>query len=455
MALVPAPRQTLIRQATLFLGSTIVLFLGFFQNQWAVVPNNEFAEFQHDSESLVLARLVESRQNGLFSHNALLGWGDADPAELTEDDYLHQYEVFLSGRGFQSYSLYKSASGGQALLLSALHDLSPYPPAIDLHIFRGFVALLLAVSVSLFIAWLGHEFGALTALVVTVTTLVSQWITLYGRNLFYFIWASFLPLAVMAWYLTDATKRQRVSDWALACLAFISLLFKCVMNGYDFIIPALSMPLAPLAYYAVRDRWPIGLSFKRSAFLLVGMMAAVTVAIAILASQLQVSEGTPWGGLGRIFDTLGRRTYFADGTVLPDYASAVASTPLSAVLWTYLSQDSAVALIDLRFLDLFGIFAGVTIAYWILDKIQPDRLPDREKSRGLIAVTWLALLSPVSWYVFFKGQAVVHTHTNYLAWHMPFTLLGYAMMAWLLRCIGIALLRNGARSGDSDRTPKR
>jgi hypothetical protein len=238
-------------------------------------------------------------------------------------------------------------------------------------------------------------------------------------------------------------------------MAFISILFKCLMNGYDFIIPALSMPLAPLAYYAVRDRWPLVRFVQRAALLLVGMAAAIGLSIVILASQLQVSEGSLWGGLSSIFDTLGRRTYFADGTILPDYVSAVASTPLSAVLWTYLSQDSAVALIGLRFLDLLGIFAGVTIVYWILHGLQPLRFPDNEKSSGLIAATWLSLLSPVSWFMLFKGQAVVHTHTNYLAWHMPFTLLGYAMTAWLLRSIGIALLRSGMRFGDSDQAPGR
>jgi hypothetical protein len=435
-----------IRRAVLFLGSTILLFLGFYFDYWGAVPTDEFLEFQRDSESLVMARMVESRQSGLFAHNALLGWGDSDPLDLAAEDYLHQYEIFLSDQGFQTYSLYKSASGGQALLLSALREISPFRPEIDLRNFRALLALLLALSLSLFIAWLGEEFGVFTALFVTATTLVSQWITLYGRNLFYFIWASFVPLAVMAWYLAGATRRPRKSDWNLAGVAFISILFKCLMNGYDFIIPALSMPLAPLVYYAVRDGWQPGLLIRRSSLALLGMAAAVGVSILLLASQLQVSEGTFWGGLSSIFGTLGRRTYYADATLLPDYVSAVASTPLSAVLWTYLSQNSAIALIGLRFLDLLGILAAVTIAYGILNRLRPDRFPDAEKSLGIIAVTWLSLLSPVSWFALFKGQAVVHTHTNYLAWHMPFTLLGYAMMAWLLRGIWIALLRSRARS---------
>jgi len=424
--------------------------MGFFSNQWRAVPDSDFLAFQHDSESLVMARMVESRQNGLFAHNALLGWGDADLPNLTEDDYQHQFDAFMSGQPFRSYSLYKSASGGQALLFSALHELSPFPPQVDLRSFQALVALLLAVSISLFIGWLDEEFGLFTALFVTATTLLSQWITLYGRSLFYFIWASFIPLAAMAWYLAAGARKGRISDRGLVTVAFTGILFKCLMNGYDFVIPALSMPFAPLLYYGVRDGWPRGHFLRRSSVVLLAAAAAITVSIAVLAGQLQASEGTFWGGVSSIVGTLGRRTYYADPTVLREYVNAVTSTPLSAVLWTYLTQDAAIARFGLRFLDVIGIFAGVTIAYRILRRLRPDEFPEHRKSRALIAVTWLSLLAPLSWFIVFKGQAVVHTHTNYLAWHMPFTLLGFAMTAWLLGCIGLALLRSAQGSGSTD-----
>ena len=55
--------------------SVVALFLGFYRNQWSVVREKRFKEFQLDSESLVIARMVESRQHGILSHNALLGLG--------------------------------------------------------------------------------------------------------------------------------------------------------------------------------------------------------------------------------------------------------------------------------------------------------------------------------------------------------------------------------------------
>ena len=74
---------------------------------------------------------------------------------------------------------------------------------------------------------------------------------------------------------------------------------------------------------------------------------------------------------------------------------------------------------------------------------------------SLIAATWVSALSPVSWFVLFKGQAFVHTHTNYLAWHMPFTLFGYAMCAWLVRCMFIALLKRQAPISGGTNLPAR
>jgi hypothetical protein len=445
------PQSLWLRLVIFFFFCTAILFLGFYRNQWNVVREKKFREFQLDSESLVMARMVESRQHGLLAHNGLLGWGDVDPLDLNQSDYEHQYEVFLSGVGFHSYSLYKSASGAQAMILSAMQQISPFTPAIDLRNFRGLVALLLAAAISGYVVWTFHEFGLVTALFVATTAVLSQWLTLFGRNLFYFIWASFLPLALMAWFLDARARQQKIPGIGLAIVAFAGLLFKCLVNGYDFIIPALSMPVIPLVYYAVRDSWHGKVFARRSAWLVLGLSAAVAVSILILALQLQTSEGSFMGGLSSIFSTLSRRTY-ADPNLFPGYAESLRANPWP-VLWTYLMEDTAIWVLRIRFGDLVGVFAAVTGTYVILAKRWPRRFADTDKSKALIIATWVSFLSPVSWFLLFKGQAYVHTHTNYLAWHMPFTLFGYAMMAWLLRGMGIALLGSARHPRNRRRTP--
>jgi hypothetical protein len=409
------------------------LFLGFYRNQWNVVREKKFKEFQLDSESLVIARLVETRERGLFSENGLLGWGDANPLDLNESDYAHQYEVYLSGGGFQSYSLYKSVSGSQGLLFGALSQLSPFAPAINLRNYRALMALLLALTLSIFIVWTHLEFGWATALFALATTLVSQWITLFGHNLFYFIWASFLPLGLMLFYLRSEEISARRSDLRLAMLGFAGIFFKCLMNGYDFIIPALAMPTLPVFYFGFRDGWERKRFLKRLVVLGIALSAAVATSIVVLGLQLGTSEGGFAAGLTSVFSTFSRRTY-ADPVLYPLYAESLAANPWS-VLWTYISDDTAIEVLGLRFLDILIIFAALTFLYRAVDLARGRNLPNRVKTYALVATTWLALLSPLSWFFIFKGQAYVHTHTNYLAWHMPFTMFGYVMCACVVQSL--------------------
>src|SRR5690242_5966443 len=107
---------------------TLAMFLGFYRNQWHVTPPGKFREFQHDSESLVMGRIVESKQSGLFSHGALMGRGNVDADDYQDGMDTIQYDTYLQGLKFYKYQLYLSQSGVQALLFSFLDQISPFPP---------------------------------------------------------------------------------------------------------------------------------------------------------------------------------------------------------------------------------------------------------------------------------------------------------------------------------------
>jgi hypothetical protein len=329
------------------------------------------------------------------------------------------------------------------MFFGTLDRISPFSPAINLRNFRALEALLFALALSVFAVWTFHEFSWLTSIVVLFTTIVSQWITLYGNNLFYFIWVTFLPMGLMAFYLDWEARNDRISNLYLVMLGFGAMLFKGMMNGYDYIIPALAMPTVPLIYYAIRDHWDRKKIVQRFLILSVALLAGIAVSILILAAQLQVSEGSFMGGLASIISTFGRRSYGSPNQYSPLYTTSLESNPWS-VLWMYISQDKAIDLIGLNFLGLIIIFAVFTALYIILDKIKQNRLSDRTKVYALIGATWFSILSPVLWYLIFRGQAYDHTHTNYLAWHMPFTLYGYAMCGFVLQSIIVTFLKHRA-----------
>ncbi len=440
MPFINKPLLTRLAWLAACLLAAALLFLGFYHNTWRAVRPGKFKNFQLDSESLVIARMVESRQHGVLSQNGLRGWGDANPANLNESDYTHQYDVYLSGQQFQTYSLYKSVSGFQGMLFSALDEISPFSPAVNLRNFRVLACLLFALALSAFLAWLLHEFGWVTFAAGLLTTLLSGWITLFGRNLFYSIWASFLPLALVAWYLAWEQRKGLLSNGRLAAVGFGGILCKCMVNGYDFIIPALAMPVIPVLYYAFRERWEARLFARRFGLLLLALGAAVLASLLILAAQLRVSEGSFAGGVISIVRTLSRRSY-GDPSLFPGYEASLEANPWS-VLWTYIADDTAISVFNMNFLAIIALFAAFTLLFFGVDRgrrLSPEK---RGKAYALMGATWVSLLSPVSWFLIFKGQAYIHTFTNYLAWHMPFTLFGFAFCGYVLQC----LLASASRS---------
>ncbi|MDO8755332.1 MAG: hypothetical protein Q7J80_15650, partial [Anaerolineales bacterium] len=123
----------------------LLLFLGFYRNQWRLVGMDRFSAFQRDSESLVLGRMVHARQAGLLADGALLGWGDAVTPDLNSSDYDHQFDVYLAGADFENFMVYKSQSGLQATVFSALDAVFPLSPSTHLRAFRALTSLLTAL----------------------------------------------------------------------------------------------------------------------------------------------------------------------------------------------------------------------------------------------------------------------------------------------------------------------
>jgi hypothetical protein len=67
----PGPKTILI-----FILALLLLTPGYYGNAWRAVGKKWFFDWQKFHEHIVVARLVQSRQAGMFSYGALLGYGD-------------------------------------------------------------------------------------------------------------------------------------------------------------------------------------------------------------------------------------------------------------------------------------------------------------------------------------------------------------------------------------------
>jgi hypothetical protein len=433
-----------MKRILLFLFSAILLFLGFDRNFLRLVPAEAFANFDKGSESLVIGRLVWTQQRGFFADGALLGTGDAPTPIIGDAEFDHQYKTYLADGEFETYMLYKSQSGGQAWFFSLLDTFSPFSASTNLRLFRIFTALLTALTLAALILWFDSQFGLVTALTVLLTSLLSQWLTLYGRNLFYSVWDYFLPMVVTL-YLLDRESRGRVLSETRFYLTVGLLLFlKGFLSGYDFLLTPMGMAATALVYYALKDKWPLWQFTRRLLWTGLACALGIVGSFLVLAAQIGSVTGRFSDGLLHIVNTMGRRTF---GTPLDptqsEFFAAGQHASLTEVIQNIARKTAIVA--GIRFTDVFLLFAVVTVIVLLvlfLRRTPPHPSPNSGnleraseglgQARALLITTWVSFASPLAWLVIFKAHAYYHPFTSAIIWHMPTMFFGYALCGLLL-----------------------
>ena len=411
----------------LFLFSAILLFLGFDRNLLRLVPAAAFASFDKGSESLVIGRLVWTQQHGFFADGALLGTGDAPSAIIGDAEFDNQYQIYLNDGEFETYTIYKSQSGGQAWFFSLLDTVSPLSSSTNLRLFHAFTALLTAATLSALVVWFYLQFGWAAALAVLVSSIFSQWLTLYGRNLFYSVWDYFLPMVVVL-FLLDRESRGRILHERDLYLIVTGLIFlKGFISGYDFLLTPMGMVATALVYYAIKDKWG-WMRFTRR-ILMTGLFCAIgTIAsFLILATQIGAVTGNISDGLLHILNTMGRRTF---GTPLdPSQSNFFAAGQEASLLPVIQAVTNKAAIVaGVRFTHIFILFAVVTVLCLLVLWIRRGKLGDTSTARALLATMWISFASPLAWLVIFKAHAYYHPFTTPIIWHMPTMFFGYALI---------------------------
>jgi hypothetical protein len=440
-------RSGSVRTVAVFLASTAMLFAGFCGNIWRTAKPEQFDAFQIGWESFIVGRMLKTKADGLFSAGGLTGLAgpEADPPNTDNPNYRFQYQAYRESLPIQSYAAYKSQPGGQGMLFGALDGLLPLAPDDKLALFHGLTSLLSAAVLGILIAWLYREFGWAAGLAALAGTLLSQWLTLFGRNLWWSIWAFFLPMLIVLRCVNRAGDLRKLSPVWFGAVVFLAVLVKCFFNGYEYVTTTLVMMVCPFVYRSAAQRigWKPFLRGLASA--VVASVLAVLASMTVLCLQISAVEGNFAAGIDHIVFSLLRRSYADSSFFPPDYAASLNANVLDVAgyylreiyfdLNYYLRAPNdwiANFLFQFRYLYLIAIFAAASAAFWFLTHRNADR-ELRDRGRGLIAALWFSLLAPLSWFVIFKAHSYVHTFLNDIVWQMPFTILGFAMCGLTLR----------------------
>lgn len=436
-------RSEYIGKVTLWTVSILLLFFGFFSNTWQVADHEWFKNHQKDTESHVIGRMVKSRQDGIFSGGGLNGWGTAEKVDqewIPTSERGPQYTAYLYDYTFENYSTYNSQPGGQGMMFSLVDKLIPVSSTIKFLSFYVLTSLLTAVALTFIISWFYEGYGGCVAIFVIASVVLSGWLTVFGRNLWWSTWAFYLPMIAVMYFL----KRHRGLDnrqIAQFCiLIFISVSIKCFINGYEYMTTTLVMMVVPCVYYYIIDKWNRVQLLKMCLGIIIGSGVAVFLSLIMLCFQIGAVKGGFLDGIDHVFYSIGKRTH-GDAQDFPEvYAASLKASTIGVVI-TYMNgvfldlnnfishQNNFISnyLLKIRYSYLIVVFIFVSVLQFLRydTKIAPEK---SHNYRALIYTTWFSILAPLSWFVIFKGHSFIHTHMSFLLWQMPFTLFGFAVV---------------------------
>jgi hypothetical protein len=432
------------KSASLCAVSLFFLFLGFYRNSWQVADQQWFNNHQVDTESLVIARIVKSQQDGIFSAGGLPGLGSLNniPVDTQTDPFwvAFQYGAYIQGIKFGAFTPYKSQIGGQGLLFSMLDRLISLSPEDKLSLFQALTSLFSALALTMIILWFYWEVGLSSALFVLFSAVLSQWLVVFGRNLWWSLWAFYLPMAVMMHYLRRnrvTTKRRNIT---VAVLVFLTVFIKCLFNGYEYVTTTLLMMLVPFVYYGVLDKAGLLSAFRGLFAASFASILAILLSFIILCFQIASVDGGFLKGVDHILFSFQKRTHADPEKFLdPEYVQSLKAHTTDVVA-TYLNgtfidfgnylpaPNSLVSrlLYKVTYKKLIVLFLAASV-FLYYRRYRYVSECERQSRRALIFAVWVSLLAPLSWFIIFKAHSFVHPHMNYIVWQMPFTLFGFAL----------------------------
>ena len=434
-----------------------LLSFGFLFNLWHVAEQEWFETHQRDTESLIVGRMVKSRQDGIFSSGGLTGAGITSIEQwVTSEQIDAQYLAYLNKLSFDEFAPYMSQTGGQGIIFSLLDRLIPLSPQIKLWSFYVLTALLTAIAVTAIIGWFYDEFGGWVAIFVLCSAVLSQWLTVFGKNLWWSLWAFYLPMVVVMSLLKRHRALSNRQFTRFGILICISVFVKCFINGFEYITTTLVMMVTPCIYYAVLDRWNRHQYLKWTLAAGLGSGVAIFFSIIILCFQIGAAKNGFMDGVAHVIWSFGKRTYGEAQDYPAVYAASLEAGTIGVVITymngiffdlnNYLSITNAFVsdfLLKIRYAYLIVLFIVMSVLLFLRSNAER-----RQRDIALIWTMWFSILAPLSWYVIFKAHSFIHTHMSFLLWQMPFTFFGFAVfgaavMTWMK---GFNLWASGLRS---------
>lgn len=370
----------------------------YWKNPFHRVAPEDFAQFEHSSESLVVSRLNLSRHQGMTSEGTLLGRFEPLDGHVKLDTSMpwveYQYELFAKKSIERNkFFVYTSQIGFQGLLFSAIDKVFAHTLTVEL--LYGINSLLLALVV-VFIFWqFSKEFNALVALGAVFPLFYSSWMTYFGRNFYWSLWSFYLPFVISYWlFSTSPTWWGVLLLFASLCLRFAS--------GFEYTSTVIIASLVPVLYLSLKQQRP----WKFIILRLIGIGSLGVLAFFCMLGLWYLQLENYYSSSDEALKTMAfhifKRTHALDSNTYGVYAESLSANVLYVIL-LYFKKGFLV----------FPVLMGLSLYYLKKNQLWA-------KHRALILTTLLSFLGPISWFVLGKGHSYIHTHINHILWYIVY-----------------------------------
>ena len=394
------------KSVSLFLFLTFVAASVFDKNLFQFVDDQSFADFQKDSEALVVGNIVADdlhvQKDG--AHLGMITKGTI----YRPEHMLESYDI-LAGEapGVVNFHAYRSQYGIQGIAFSRIHQYLRFGKLS--HLRRINSVLLAVVLVSFFFLYrriYDHRF----AVIFLATMVCSPWVIWFARNLYWapFLW--FVPALLAAMlYLARGTKTRAVLLLGIAFAVFMKSL-----AGYEYITTVVLFTCSVFVigpFFKGTEQSPV-IDWR---MLLLVFTACCVGFLGALLIHARTRGDTIVAGLQAIYRGEVQRRLYGDPSLFgqPNIKASLEASPL-AVVHRYIANwhSDLVAWLPGY---LFKLLIGVAVAGIVY------KLLVRHNTRWRDLVVFASLfVVPVSWFVIGKAHSFDHPHMNFVLWYFGF-----------------------------------
>ncbi|MEH2955744.1 hypothetical protein VV089_22790 [Candidatus Merdisoma sp. JLR.KK011] len=396
------------------------LFLAehFFCDRWGLQQyDSMWTKWQLDSEEWVVEKVIDARINGIGNYNGMM--------------VEYQQQIGFAGMLF-------------SVVDKLVDHNAEFTDPIPKDVMAGLNVLIFSALFFVLLYWLYRESGLWTAGVVYVTLLFTNWTAYSVRNIYWVTWTMLLPMiALLALMMWEQRYGKQKDVWLFA-LSFGTIFLRSAC-GYEFISCVMVALELPLIYYAVKEAWELRLYLKRALIAgigaITGFLGALFVNLALMAGLRGWKEAVEY----MIFISARRTGYVTLDSFDPDVIEAF-DMPLFDVFKLYWGGDGDVPLFGSSYhlsllIPLFFIPALLMLTALLVKEkkrrsvtgLRFQMETEERKTLGMILVMMVSFLGPASWLVLAKGHAVHHPHIDYIIFCLPFTMMGFAALAQIVK----------------------